>query len=186
MNIAATVNGISSRPTSGPSCEVLGPDMPSWMLRGFWRSYWNSGDRGFTMAEFFRLVRNGHVICCAALEPSGDRTDPWAVSADFGVELMADDKGPYTQFIFFNRDRTDPERGSLKTIGPAVIATCYEITRRYSDAENFHGTMRMYIAGRKGWRRMIAALGIEMHEGWITDKQKAFGHGTFRQSTIQL
>lgn len=180
MNIEVTTLGTSSNYHEA-CCQVFGPDLAPWLLSSFWRSYDNCASEGdyFPDYEFKRLVRAGHILCAWVLEPHPTDTsiDDWAVSAQFGVELMRDDQGPYTQFIFFDRDWADPERGPLMALLPEVVATCFEITRRYSEAENFTGTMRLRIAGRPGWRRIVKALGIEMHDGWITDKQGCFSHG---------
>lgn len=163
--------------------EVMGPDMPSWQLRAFWRSYWASGDRDFGMMEFSRLVRMGHLLCIWLLEKDrmGGDLAQWMVSGQFGVELMHDFDGPYTQFVFFDRDVRDPTRGDLWDVLPCVVMTAWQITQMYSEAEGFGGEQRLFLGGRKGWRRVVKALGIEMREGWISNRQEVFGHGNVRR-----
>jgi hypothetical protein len=147
-------------------------------MRSFWRSYWTSGDRALGMVEFSRLVRMGHIVCIWLLEV--DKGGELCVSAQFGVELMQDLQGPYTQFIFFDRDTSDKERGNLSKVLPCVVATCFKLSELYADSADFQGEQRLFIGGRKGWRRMVRSLGIEMNGGWITNRQRCFDHGSVR------
>jgi hypothetical protein len=175
MNIAVTPPGINFE----FACLVLGPDMPAWQLRAFARAYDRAGDWRWSPRTFRRNVRDGHVICCVVV-----RQD-LSVAAQFGIELMIDRDGwPFTQFLFFESAPDERRLRALQKLVPLVVETAWRISMAYKEAETaFPYKMRLLLIGRKGWRRVVKKLGLQMdEEGWITEDQEAFRHGIFGRS----
>jgi hypothetical protein len=159
--------GISSEPRAW----AYGPEMAGWILQTFWRAYVEGGDGAYQQPDFENLVRAGNIICLALMD--GDM-----VRAQFGIQLMRNGRGPYTQFIFF----TAHARLDLQRDLPAVVTAAWHASQIYKQAEQFHGEMRMRLVGRKGWRRVVQGLGLEMSKGgWISERQRYFRHGYVRR-----
>jgi hypothetical protein len=123
----------------------------------FYKNWW----------DFQRDVRTGHII--PVIVTWGDR---WA---QFGVELLKDDDGPYVSLLYYAGHF---DRGMVWM----VAAWIYQCLQRYKLQ---HGMGRYdeafcLIVGRPAWRRILKGIGLEMDEkGFVSDQQGVLSHGIF-------
>jgi hypothetical protein len=153
------------------SAEILPPQMTAWRLRACFDAYERSGDGLYKLDEFASLVRGGHIINVVVLGPDqGGQGKDFAI---FGLELMKDRDGPYTQFLFFEQ-----QRGRLKDVAALVIWITWSVSKAYHRAESDQPFARCLLKGRDGWPRMLRRFGITIDDrGMIHENQEAFGYG---------
>lgn len=155
----------------GTSSEVQASVLPAhcsaWQLRTLWQSYQASGDGRYFEAQFKQMVRQAHIVPCVIFDERWTR-------AIFGLELMRDDDGPYTSFLFYEQIY-----GRLVPIARQVIDVCWRVAVAYHDADGGRpDPARLLLKGREGWQRLVPRLGVKIDgEGWISEDQERFGYG---------
>ncbi len=93
------------------------------------------------------------------------------ILADYAVEFCLDEVGPYLSMLYLVGNREH----NMSEWMPDLIMKLRHMGRDYT---SWLYEPRLYIGGRKGWRRYIEGLGIEMDaQGFVHGWQKAFRHG---------
>lgn len=89
----------------------------------------------------------------------------------FGIEFMADERGPYCQWMYILG-----LTGTMHKWGEAFFRASFQTAAFHSTGDAL-AKPRMKLRGRPGWVRWLRRRGVEVSEdGWIYD-QEAFHHG---------
>lgn len=123
----------------------------------FYKNWW----------EFMQDVRHGHILPVVMKWDGG--------SAQFGLELMADDEGPYLSFLYY-AGNVDLEAAA------EVVAFTYRALQEYKKGFGLGPQDEAWVllVGRPAWRRIVKRLGLYMDETcFISDQQRSARYGLF-------
>lgn len=149
--------------------QALTPDTHLRGIQLAWQAFQLGGDEFYkTWWEFMQDIRHGHIVPVVMWWDDGK-------AAQFGMELMADDNGPYISFLYYV--------GSVDGRSMnAIVAYLYAALQSYKQGFGMGPEDEAYvrIIGRPGWARWLKRLGLYMDEtGFISDQQEVLYHGFF-------
>lgn len=159
------------RPEHGQSYRLefaaYGPGLRGKPQKRFFESYRKSasrfhGSETYSAGKFRALIGIGAIVCCEV-------TIDDEHMADFGLELLEDNEGPFLGLLFF-------EGKALRLYVRDMVGVCFSAVKANNAALGFEGEGRLRICGWSGWPRVLSRLGLIVDEnGFIREFQPAFG-----------
>lgn len=148
---------------------ALSPDANIRQIQLAFAAFQMGGDEFYkNWWEFMQDVRHGHIV--PVVMQWEDR------AAQFGLELMADDEGPYISFLYYC--------GQVDMEGAAeIVAFTYRALQEYKKGFGLGPEDEAWVRliGRDGWKRVVRRLGLYMDDkGFISDQQRSARYGLFR------
>lgn len=162
----------------GRNCDrritALAPDANIRQVQLAFAAFQAGGDEFYkNWWEFMQDVRHGHIL------PVVMAWDNQA--AQFGLELMADDNGPYLSFLYYC--------GAVDIEGAAaVVDYTYHALQHYKKGFGLGPDDEAWVllVGRPAWRRVVRRLGLHMDDiGFISDQQRSARYGLFGRQQQQ-